>query len=174
MPMFPNTMNQSSAMNMSTPLTKLPMKHDVTETSILEDPIIQNVLDEFKSTDEQILAQNAASMHENINQSINEKREQPEQQIHQEQNMNNQAPITQNSFDLRYNNSGKKIIDFDIVKRVVIITFIVLIFLNTNILSMVLMKLPPQISSIFQDKEIYINVVFTFLMLYGLMYYNVI
>lgn len=170
MQMFPNTMNQNNSMNMSTPVDNLPLKQNTGDTDILEDPVIQNVLQEFKTNSEQNIQQNLTDSYKNVTQ--------PPQTSTLHMPLAHEIPDQQgpqNSFNLRYNNStNKKIFDYNIAKRVIIITMVVLTFLNTNIICLVLSKLPPNISLLLSGNEMYINILVTFGLLYVLMYYDIV
>ena len=187
MPLFPNVINSNpnNAINMSTPLEKLPMKQDVNENmDVLNDPVIQGVLNEFETTSGIPPVQHSQPtppVQVMPEQNVEHILQQPIKHVQFQEDIIQPPPIESKPMflqNLRYNdgnnNNTKKFFDLNIIKKVLIIVLIVLFLLNTNILGLSLSRLPESISSFFQGKDIYINIVVTISLLYVLMYFEII
>jgi hypothetical protein len=148
---------QSQAVQMSTPVSSLPLKttQDVNE---IEDPLIQNVLKEFENEyGTPNLPQQ--TLPENVNIPIVEKQQPMQQQYHQPRH-------------LQYNkeNENNNIIDMQIVQKTLIISIITIIFINTDIVNLLNSKLPESIAKHVTGKEFLLKFVLIFVIFYILIY----
>jgi hypothetical protein len=148
---------QSQTVQMSTPVSSLPLKttQDVNE---IEDPLIQNVLKEFEN---EYGTANIShqTMPENANTHIIDNKPLMQQQYYQPR-------------QLQYNkeNENTSIIDMQVVQKTLIISIITIIFINTDIISLLNSKLPESIAKHVSGREFLLKFILIFVIFYGLIY----
>jgi hypothetical protein len=163
-------MQQQQPVQMATPLNKLPLKTTRPDTSDLEDPMIQNVLKEFEDE----MAQQQVSAPQ-----MNYQQPQQAQQQQQFQHLNNQQQLPYN-YQQQYqfnphqsaSTNQKKLINMDLVKKTLIITIIVFLLQNYNVINILISKLPEVVAKYISGKEIFINFFLIFLIFYAMMFYD--
>lgn len=158
---------------MSTPLNNIPLKsNQQMDQTELQDPLVQDVLKEFE---EEVAA---AKIHTNNN--IPLRPQNPNQQYQQQspnpnQQYQQQLPIHNQQYPV-YNiqpNNDKKIIDYDYIKKSLIIG-IISIFVFYPCFKFIYSKFSENISNYLQTYDILIKGFILFIIIYILMYYNVI
>jgi hypothetical protein len=167
--------NNAHSSQMSTPISSLPLKTNQQESDI-DDPLIQTVLKDFEndsvrdsrdSRDPRDSQQHALS-------------EQPVYHIANDANAMNtvsSVPNVQVNYEeLNYNGVGtnekKKLINYEIAKRAAIISIIAFLIYNQNIIGMFISKLPESVTTHINGKEFLIYILLSFIILYGLLYFD--
>ena len=78
--------------------------------------------------------------------------------------------------ELNYNGVGtnekKKLINYEIAKRAAIISIIAFLIYNQNIIGMFISKLPESVTTHINGKEFLIYILLSFMILYGLLYFD--
>lgn len=161
---------------MSTPLTKLPIKAQVQgDNTDLQDPLVQDVLKEFE---EELAASKKTQPVQNYMPIPQQMPQQMPQQIPQQMpqyapphmpQYPHQQPPQQSSFYPK-----KNIIDFDLGRKVLIITIVILLLMYSNVFDIVYTKLPSNISSLATNFDLYIKSTLIFITLYILSLYEII
>ena len=149
---------------MSTPVNNLPLKTqqntEQTDNDI-NDPMVQDVLNEFQ---EELAVNNKP---ENISKSpqINQS---PPQQMYQSPSQMQNIHTQQQMYNIKYNNQQgyQQYLNVDIAKKITIITIIVMIITYSNLLYMLYEKLPSSIFEIIEQYDIYIKGTLIFIILY--------
>lgn len=149
---------------MSTPVNNLPLKTqqntEQTDNDI-NDPMVQDVLNEFQ---EELAVNNKP---ENISKSpqINQS---PPQQMYQSPSQMQNIHTQQQMYNIKYNNQQgyQQYLNVDIAKKITIITVIVMIITYSNLLYMLYEKLPSSIFEIIEQYDIYIKGTLIFIILY--------
>jgi hypothetical protein len=162
---MPNVVNSANSSQMSTPIKNLPLKTSQQQEHDIEDPLIQGVLKEFEDT-----AMANAPPPEMISPPHEEIQYQPPPPVSMPQLQ--PEPMQINNLDFNTKNSDKKLFDIELVKRAAIVTIILILFQNNNILNMVLSRVPSSVSVHTSGKEIFINSFLVFLIVYTLMYFD--
>lgn len=150
--------------SMSTPVNNLPLKTqqntEQTDNDI-NDPMVQDVLNEFQ---EELAVNNKP---ENISKSpqINQS---PPQQMYQSPSQMQNIHTQQQMYNIKYNNQQgyQQYLNVDIAKKITIITVIVMIITYSNLLYMLYEKLPSSIFEIIEQYDIYIKGTLIFIILY--------
>jgi hypothetical protein len=156
---------------MSTPINQLPLKTTQVEsdTSDMDDPLIQGVLKEFE--DEIAASQPPRQLHEHTQQVL-----QPVQHIQpvqQPQQMIQQQPqYYAQPTELQYNKDSKKLFDADIARKAAIITAVIYLF--TNGFKIVMGRIPETWSSYTNGRELIINLALCFITFYVVLYMDII
>jgi len=164
---------QQQPVHMATPLSKLPLKTSrPPDTSDIEDPMIQNVLKEFE---DEMVKQNNEQQQYQFAQKMPEQPvyHAPQQPHHQPQYQ--AAPQAYPQQMLPPNGQfaqPKKLLDMNILKKTAIITIIVFLLQNYNIMKIIMSKLPETATKHITGKEMFINLVIIFVAFYALMYYE--
>jgi hypothetical protein len=162
---MPNIVNSANSSQMSTPIKSLPLKTSQQQEHDIEDPLIQGVLKEFEDT-----AMANAPLPEMISPPPEEIQYQPPPPIALSQSQ--PEPMQMNYLDFNTKTSDKKLFDIDLVKRAAIVTIILILFQNNNVLNMVLSRVPSSVSVHTSGKEIFINSFVVFVIIYTLMYFD--
>jgi len=159
---------------MTTPINNLPLKTTQESTSEIDDPLIQGVLKEFEDE----FAFNNSENHPPQQQQQKPMAQQQVQQVQQvqQQYIQQQVQPQQNKIaNLNYNNeTTKKIINMDIARKSCILTIIISIIYYSNILKMLIGKLPASINSQISDKEYIVNFILLFVIIYVLYFFEII
>lgn len=159
-------------MSMSTPLNTLPLKTQQSneETSDINDPMVQDVLNEFqeelmisKMHDEKPQhIQPIIYQHPPHQPQINQPAPLYHQQQHQQPNM---YSVSHNSKNVQF---PYNYIDTELIKKTLIIVIIVILIFNTSILEMIYEKLPPYINEYLYNFDIYVKAISLFIIFYSL------
>ena len=141
---------------MATPISNLPLKTaPPQDQGEIEDPLIQNVLKEF----------------ENDMRQQKETPEIPQYQPPPQQQYQAQQYQPQPQYTNQYRQQ-KKLVDMKLVKNAVIISIIVFLLQNFNIINMLLQKLPESVTKHIIGKEFMLNFALVFGVFYALMYFE--
>jgi hypothetical protein len=170
--------NNAHSSQMSTPISSLPLKTNQQESDI-DDPLIQNVLKDFENDSIRDVGDTSG---------VRDARDAqqhtlPDQQVYHvanDVNTTNAAPsipnVPVNYDELNYNGVGtndkKKLINYEIAKRAAIISIIAFLMYNQNIIGMLISKLPDSVTTHINGKEFLIYILLSFLILYGLLYFD--
>lgn len=149
----------NNSIQMSTPINSLPLKTTGEEASLPNDPLIQNVLNEFENNKPKEIVYD-------IPVPMIEKRPEPVNIVL------NEEPVNNVSDKLIYNKKRKSFVNMDVLKKTFIIVFVVIIVYNTSILEKIVSKLPESISKFLQGNEIYTNISIVFVIFYLLFLYE--
>lgn len=155
-----STIPINNSIQMSTPINSLPLKTNGEDVSLPNDPLIQNVLNEFESNKPKEISYNIPTP-------IIEPPSEPVNMILKEE-----QPVNNMNDKLIYNKKRKPFINMDVFKKTSIIVFVVIIVYNTSILEKIVSKLPESISKFLQGNEIYTNILITFIIFYFLFLYE--
>jgi len=158
---------------MSTPLNTLPLKTQQSneETSDINDPMVQDVLNEFQ---EELMI---SKTHDEKPQHIQPIYQQPphQQHINQTAQLYHQHP-QQNMYSVSHNNKNTQFpynyIDTELIKKTLIMVIIVILIFNTSILEMIYEKLPPYINEYLYNFDIYVKAVSIFIIFYSLAFFQ--
>lgn len=150
----------NNSIQMSTPINSLPLKTTGEDASLPNDPVIQNVLNEFES-----------------NKSKEPVYDIPVQMIEKIQDpyvnvVMKDEPVNVVSDKLIYNKKRKSFINIDILKKTTILMFVVIIVYNTSIFEKITSKLPESVSKFLVGNDIYTNILITFVAFYLLFLYE--
>jgi hypothetical protein len=181
-------------MSMSTPLNNLPLKTQPTndETSDMNDPMVQDVLNEFQ--EELLISQKSSpqqmqhqTLHHQPNQSPQQMPQsispnipqqmnmypQPTHTVHPSLPIQHNSPMTQPQF---MNNKIKNrdddkpfpynLIDTEILQKTLIILIIIILTYSSNVLPFLYDKLPDYISDIIESYDFFIKSIFIFFTIY--------
>lgn len=161
---MPNIVNSANSSQMSTPIKSLPLKTTQQQEQDIEDPLIQGVLKEFEDT-----AMANAPPQEIAPPPREEMQYQPPPiSIPQLQ----QVPVQTSHLDFNTKSSDKKLFDIELVKRAAIVTIILVLFQNNNIINLMLSRVPSSVSAHVTGREIFINSFIVFVTVYTLMYFD--
>lgn len=170
-------------MSMSTPINNLPLKtQHSSDNSDINDPMVQDVLNEFK--EEMNITKNNQVVNPQIipqqpMQSYGSQQIPSIQQIPQQQHIpppqfishsNSYIPNSSNKYN--YDTSYSSYIDSELIIKTLIITIVIIVIYNTEIITYIYEKLPMNISNIIQDYDIYIKFVLSFIIFYALAYFQ--
>jgi len=175
---------------MSTPTSTLPLKTDRTshDQSDINDPIVQDVLNEFR--EELMISKNKEDnkqSHHNNNQTqqhnnqMHEQQQQQQQyqQQQQQQQYQNQQQYNQQSQN-DVNNQNKNVvaeknenfpymyIDFDVIKKSLVIVILAILIYHTGVINNLYEKVPEYLQENLNVFDIYIKSVSLFIILYTL------
>ena len=160
---------------MSTPIHQLPLKTSqvASDTSDMDDPLIQGVLKEFE--DEIAASQPPRQQQESVQQ-VMQPMQQP-QQIVQQQTPQMVEPSQQAQYyappaELQYNRDSKKLFDADIARKAAIITAIIYLF--TNGFKILMGRIPETWRSYTNGRELIINLALCFITFYTVLYMDII
>lgn len=162
---MPNVVNSANSSQMSTPIKSLPLKTTQQQEQDIEDPLIQGVLKEFEDT---AMANAPPPPLETAPPPQEEMQYQPPPISIPQQ----QVPIQTNHLDFNTKSSDKKLFDIELVKRAAIVTIILVLFQNNNILNLMLSRVPSSVSAHVTGREIFINSFIVFVTVYTLMYFD--
>jgi hypothetical protein len=164
--------NNAHSSQMSTPISSLPLKTNQQESDI-DDPLIQTVLKDFEND----------SVRDSRDPRDPQQHALPEQPVYHIANdanaMNTVSSVPNvqvNYEELNYNGVGtnekKKLINYEIAKRAAIISIIAFLIYNQNIIGMFISKLPESVTTHINGKEFLIYILLSFIILYGLLYFD--
>ena len=159
---------------MATPLTNIPLKTQHSgDNNELQDPLVQDVLKEFE---EEIAASKKNTQQQQMQQM---QQMQQQQQMMQPQMMQPQQQYPQNQSLNNYQQQlnffpKKNLIDYNLARKALIITIIVLLLNYTQIFSLIYEKLPANLNSISIAYDFYIKGSILFIALYILFLYEII
>jgi hypothetical protein len=163
------------ATTMATPLTNIPLKTQHSgDNNELQDPMVQDVLKEFE---EEIAAskKNTQQQQQVTQQMHQQQMLQQQQQMMQQQQQQYQQNQSLNNYQQQFNFFPKKnLIDYNLARKALIITIIVLLLNYTQIFSLIYEKLPPNLNSISIAYDFYIKGSILFIALYILFLYDII
>ncbi len=157
-----------SSITMTTPIANLPLKTSTdNELNNLDDPLIQNVLKEFEEDyNIKMVQQNEISQQpqqlqqpQHLQQS---QQQQQQQHLQQSQQFNQQLYNTNNIFDIK------------IIKKTLILTIIIFLIYYSNIISIITKNIPLTFSKYFENNEQYINIILLFIIIYAMIYFDII
>jgi len=153
---------------MSTPTSTLPLKTDRTSSpdqSDINDPIVQDVLNEFR--EELITSKNKeASKQTQHNNQIQEQQQYQQQQYQQQQYQNDVNNQNKNVVTEKNENFPYSHIDFDIIKKSLVIVIISILIYNTGIINNLYEKMPEYLHENLNIFDIYIKSVSLFVSIY--------
>jgi hypothetical protein len=158
-----NTKQMQSSPQMATPINTLPLKTAGPDPTDIDDPMIQNVLKEFEDE---------MSQHQSQQQPQHQSQQQPQYQsqpVHIEPLQPMNVPVNNTVCNLRYNADKNNVIDFDLVKKAVILSVIVLMLQNYDIVNNIIAKIPV-IQKYLSGKELFVNLGILTSIFYLLMY----
>ena len=161
---------------MSTPTSTLPLKTDRTspDQSDINDPIVQDVLNEFR---EELMTSKNKEDNKQVQYNNNQMHEQQQQQ-QQQQQYNQQQYNQQSQNDV--NNQNKNVvaekndnfpymyIDFDVIKKSLVIVILAILIYHTGIINNLYEKVPEYLQENLNIFDIYIKSVSLFIILYTL------
>lgn len=169
---MPNVVNSANSSQMSTPIKSLPLKTTQQNEHDIEDPLIQGVLKEFEDS-----AMANAPPPPPVNHAPPVMTPPPQVQYLPPPPPPSYAPPVLpepvQTSHLDYNsNDSKKLFDLDTVKRATIVTIILVLFQNNNILNMGVSRLPSSVTNHISGREIFLNTFMVFVIVYALMYFG--
>ena len=170
-----NAMNSTVPTQMITPINSLPLKTSSQQETEIDDPLIQNVLKEFEdelaeSSRNQPQQMQPPSQFTQPQQAIQQPPQQSQQQLQQQmqQNIQTQQPHYQ---DLQYNTgNSKKLFNMEIAKKALFMTFVLFALQYMNVLKIITNRLPESFSAYISGREIILDVLFTFIVIYTVLY----
>lgn len=158
---------------MSTPINSLPIKTVVQQQQDMDDPLIQNVLKEFED-DMMHHGNNTQQASNQANMQNNAHTQAPRPNMYTAQQMQ-QPAVQQPVHDTkRKHHTISSFVDLEVIKKAAIITIIVVLFQISNLVPMLLSKLPESITKYVSGKEIIINTILLFIIFYIIIYMNII
>lgn len=165
---MPNVVNSANSSQMSTPIKNLPLKTTHQDQQDIEDPLIQGVLKEFEDS---AIANSPPP-------AVMTPPQPPPQQVHYlppppPSFIQSPEPVQMKHLD--YNskaNTGKKLFDLENIKRAAIVTIILVLFQNNNILNIGVSRLPSSVTNHISGREIFLNTFIVFIIVYTLMYFD--
>jgi hypothetical protein len=185
--------NNTHSSQMSTPISSLPLKTNQQESDI-DDPLIQSVLKDFENDSTRDVrdtrdsrdlrdSRDSRDLRDSRDSRDSQQHVMSEQQVYHvsnDANTTNTAssiPNMQVNYEeLNYNGVGtnekKKLINYEIAKRAAIISIIAFFIYNQNILGMLISKLPDSVTAHINGKEFLLYILLSFLILYGLLYFD--
>jgi hypothetical protein len=150
--------------NMITSIDKIPLKTSgISKTDDMDDPMVKDVLNEFEN--ELSIQQNNYQIN---NQPIISTSQQQQQQQQQQPIQNTQMPTPVKTKKQKIN-----YIDNILINKTFIICIIIAIVINPYIFNTILSKIPDNISSIVNDNNYIIKLLIIFIILYIMMFYNI-
>ena len=167
---MPNVVNSTHSSQMSTPIKNLPLKTSQQQEQDIDDPLIQGVLKEFEDT---AIANAHALPHDpHVMEPSQETQYEVEPPMFSGEQHVPPPQVEMNHLDFHNKKSDKKIFDIEIVKRATIITIILVLFQNNNILNLGLTRLPSSVTKHIFGREIFLNSLIIFIIVYMLMYFD--
>jgi hypothetical protein len=173
-------------MSMATPLNNLPLKtqQDNSDTSDINDPMVQDVLNEFQ---EELMMSKKTHEGHVPPQQLPQHPQHPQHQQHQQQLQHPsnvpqqmhlpyypQQPV--NKYSINYNNDKfpYNYIDVELIKKTLIVVIIAVLIFYTNIMHTIYEKLPPYAYDITVSFDVYVKGLALFIVLYvlGFMQYT--
>ena len=159
---------------MITSIDKIPLRTNgpVTTDDMTNDQTVKDVLSEF----EQELSL-TADQNINNNYKVNyqqQSQQQQEQQFQQQQQYQQQQPFQQQPKPQQKQNNKDLCIDNELVIKVFIICIVVALITNPYIYATILSKIPDNLSLIFDNYNYFIKLGLIFVVLYLMMFYNVV
>ena len=169
---------------MSTPTSTLPLKTDRTspDQSDINDPIVQDVLNEFR--EELMTSKNKEDNKKGQQNNIEMQEQQQYQQQQQKQQQYNQQQYNQPQYNQQSqndaNNQNKNVvaekndnfpytyIDFDVIKKSLVIVILAILIYHTGIINNLYEKVPEYLQENLNVFDIYIKSVSLFVILYTL------
>jgi hypothetical protein len=173
---------------MSTPINTLPLKTQQTnvgDTNDINDPIVQDVLSEFREElmmskqnipnplqlSQEQLIQRQQMM---LQQQMLQQQQQQQQQERLQQSANTSSNINYNNYE---NNSNKysnisSYLNIEIAKKSLILVIVSLIIYNSGIINIVYEKLPDYLQDNLSNFDIYIKSVLLFSIIYVLSFFE--
>ena len=159
--------NNIGSTQMSTPLDSLPLKTNQIQDANIDDPMIQNVLNEFEDEynnnkkDDMIMPPPSF----------------PTQQSSfpiQQQDYNMYNNINTNMNNLEFNKNKKELFDIDLIKKGIIFTIFIIIIQEKNIIPLMSKYLPEYLLTYLNGREFFVYFLIVFVVLYLFMYYDLI
>ena len=168
---------------MSTPLNHLPLKtqHSNEENNDIQDPMVQDVLNEFQEELNSTRQHNSVQLQSQHSQIAQQDQVQPQMShqnipVHPQQRQYVQQPPTyfpppSNKYTISYNDNNKfpyNYIDVELMKKIAIIVIITMLIFCTDGFMMLYSKLPDYISDVSLRFDIYVRSIALFVILYVL------
>jgi hypothetical protein len=166
-------------MSMATPLNNLPLKtqQDNNDISDINDPMVQDVLNEFQ--EELIMSKKSQEAHippHHLHQQpqLQHPSNVPQQMhLHQSNPYYPQQPV--NKYSINYSNDKfpYNYIDMELIKKILIVVIIAVLVFYTNLMHTIYEKLPPYAYDIMVSFDVYVKglALFTILYILGFMQY---
>lgn len=152
---------------MATRIDTLPLRTNAENTTDIDDPIIQNVLQEFENE----MVQSKRVQQEHIQQSIIQQPQMsPPMMIPQQQQQ--QMQYYSHNYTQQNRQIQKKLLDTELLKKTGIISIIVFFLLNYNVMHLIISKMPDSASSYITGKEFIFNFIIIFGIFYVLLYFD--
>ena len=163
---------------MSTPTSTLPLKTDRTspDQSDINDPIVQDVLNEFreelmtsknKEASKQVQHNNNQIQEQQYQQQQYQQQQYQQQQYQNDLNNQNKNVVTEKNENFPYSH-----IDFDIIKKSLVIVIISILIYNTGIINNLYEKMPEYLHENLNIFDIYIKSVSLFVSIYILTFFQ--
>ncbi len=154
----------SGPTQMATRIDTLPLRTDSNNNvQDIDDPIIQNVLQEFEN--EMANSKKIEQPYMMQNQQYVQQQQYP---VYQQHMMQNTYQPTNHQFK-----QHKKLLDSNILQKTFIITIIVFFLLNYNVMHLIISKMPDVATSYISGREFIFNFVIIFGIFYSLTYFDV-
>lgn len=159
----------SGPTQMATRIDTLPLRTDPNNNmQDIDDPIIQNVLQEFENEMANSKKMEQPSMMQN-QQYVQQQQQQQYPVYHQQMMQNTYQPMNQ----LNQHKQHKKLLDSNILQKTFIITIIVFFLLNYNVMHLIISKMPDAATSYISGREFIFNFVIIFGIFYSLTYFDI-
>ena len=175
-----NSVNAVVPTQMITPIKSLPLKTSSQQEADIDDPLIQGVLKEFEDdfidNSQQQQAQHAQEMQarQDIQQQQQLQQQQQQQVLTAYQATEQPMMQQQHHQNLRYNKGdSKKLLDMGIAKKAALITFMIFALQYTKVFGIITNRLPASVSSYINDKETLLSYATIFIIVYVVIYFEV-
>lgn len=152
---------------MSTPINTLPLKtqqSNISETNDINDPLVQDVLNEFQ--EELMISKQHAPQSQHMHQ---QPPMPPQQQYHNQQYQQQQHSNYKNNLN---KSDYSTYLDTEIAKKSLILVIISLIIYNSGIINTVYEKLPDYLQDNLNNFDIYIKSLSLFAIIYVLSFFE--
>lgn len=166
----------SGPTQMATRIDTLPLRTDLNNNmQDIDDPIIQNVLQEFENemANSKKMEQPHIVQNQQFAQNIQQQQQYP---VYHQQMMQNTYPqMNQLNQHNQHNQhkQHKKLLDSSILQKTFIITIIVFFLLNYNVMHLIISKMPDVATTYISGREFIFNFVIIFGIFYSLTYFDI-
>jgi hypothetical protein len=150
---------------MSTPINTLPLKtqqSNMSDTNDINDPLVQDVLNEFQ--EELMISKQNASPSQHMHHQSQPMMMPPQQQYHQQQHLNYKNNLNKSDLSLY--------LDSEVAKKSLILVIISLIIYNSGFINTVYEKMPDYLQDNLNNFDIYIKSLSLFAIIYVLSFFE--
>jgi cation transport ATPase len=162
----------SGPTQMATRIDTLPLRTDLNNNiQDIDDPIIQNVLQEFENEMANSKKMEQPTIMQN-QQFLQQQQQQQHPVYHQQMMQNNYQQMNQHNQHNQHK-QHKKLLDSSILQKTFIITIIVFFLLNYNVMHLIISKMPDVATSYISGREFIFNFVIIFGIFYSLTYFDI-